>query len=196
MPAKKTAAKKTAATKPAAKKPAAKKPAAKKPAAKSPTRVTRGERFWLVKTEPDVFSFDDLLAAKNQTTFWSGVRNYQARNTMRDEMKLGDRVLVYHSNAEPPGAIGIARVVREGYPDHSQFDPNDEYFDPAATPDAPRWFMVDLQAVEKFARLVPLPELREMKGLAKMVLLQKGSRLSVQPVTPEEFQTITKAGGL
>lgn len=172
-------------------------PAKKTAAKKSPTQVTStDERFWLVKTEPDVFSFDDLMAAKNRTTFWSGVRNYQARNTMRDEMKLGDRVLVYHSNAEPPGAIGVARVVREGYPDPTQFDPNDEYFDPAATTEAPRWFVVDLQAVEKFARLVPLPELREMKGLSKMVLLQKGSRLSVQPVTKEEFAIVTKAGGL
>jgi predicted RNA-binding protein with PUA-like domain len=161
-----------------------------------PKPSATGERFWLVKTEPDVFSFDDLLEAPDQTTFWDGVRNYQARNYLRDAMKLGDRVLIYHSNAEPPGAIGIARVVREGYPDHTQFDPNDGHFDPDAKPEDPRWFMVDLKAERKFERLVSLPELRELPGLSGMVLLQKGSRLSVQPVTADEFTRITKAGGI
>jgi predicted RNA-binding protein with PUA-like domain len=185
---------KPAARKPAAKKPATMQPAAKKPATKAPRKAGEA-RHWLVKTEPDVFSFDDLLSAKDRTTHWDGVRNYQARNTLRDEMKLGDLVLVYHSNAEPPGAVGVAQVVREGYPDHTQFDPADGHFDPEADPASPRWYMVDLQAVAPLARLVPLPELRDAKGLQKMVLLQKGSRLSVQPVAKEEFELVVRMGG-
>jgi predicted RNA-binding protein with PUA-like domain len=192
--AKNTVAKKAAAKKAAAKNTVAKKAVAKTPAAK-PARKAGEVRHWLVKTEPDVFSFDDLMRAEARTTHWDGVRNYQARNTLRDEMKLGDLVLVYHSNAEPPGAVGVAKVVREGYPDHTQFDPKDGHFDPEADPASPRWFMVDLQAVAPLARLVPLPELRDAKGLQTMVLLQKGSRLSVQPVAREEFELVVKMGG-
>ena len=187
------AAKKTATK--TVKKPNATKPLTAKAVAPKTPRAPGEARHWLVKTEPDVFSFDDMMKAKNRTTFWDGVRNYQARNTMRDEMKLGDLVIVYHSNAEPPGAVGIAKVVREGYPDPTQFDSKHDHFDPDADPAEPRWFMVDLQAVEPFARLVSLPELREQKALSSMVLLQKGSRLSVQPVRGAEFEMIRKMGG-
>lgn len=144
-------------------------------------------RYWLMKTEPGTYSIDDL--EREGTTCWDGVRNYQARNFMRDEMKVGDRVLVYHSNAEPPGVAGLARVVREGYLDPSALDPRSRYFDPKASPADPRWYMVDIAFEEKFAQLVPLAALRETPGLEKMPLLNK-SRLSVQPVTAEEFRII------
>ncbi len=146
--------------------------------------------YWLVKSEPDVFSIDDLASAKKKTTHWDGVRNYQARNTLRDEMKLGDLVLFYHSNANPPGIAGIAKVVREGYPDHTAFDEDDPHYDPKSKRADPTWYMVDIQLVEKFAREISLPELREMPGLANMALLQRGSRLSVQAVSPQEFEAI------
>lgn len=153
----------------------------------------RDSRHWLLKSEPDVFSIDDLARAKNQTTYWDGVRNYQARNTLRDDMKLGDLVLFYHSNANPPGIAGIAKVVREGYPDHTAWDPNDDHFDPKTDKDDPTWMMVDIQFVEKFSRELSLPELREIPELADMVLLRKGSRLSVQPVSSREYDAILAA---
>jgi predicted RNA-binding protein with PUA-like domain len=146
-----------------------------------------------VKSEPDVFSFDDLLARPNHTTHWDGVRNYQARNFMRDDMKTGDLVFFYHSGEEP-AIVGVAEVVRDGYPDHSALDPKDSHFDPKSKPDAPTWYMVDLRAVERLARPLPLAELRGVVGLEKMTLLQKGSRLSVQPVTPDEWATIHRLG--
>jgi predicted RNA-binding protein with PUA-like domain len=149
-------------------------------------------RFWLVKTEPDCFSIDDLAAAPEQTTCWDGVRNYQARNFLRDEMKRGDRVLVYHSSAEPPAIVGLARVIREGYPDHTAWNRNSDHFDPASTPDNPRWFMVDLRLERVFDRELPLPELRGVAALHKMELLRKGSRLSVQPVSAAEFAAVLK----
>jgi predicted RNA-binding protein with PUA-like domain len=193
--AKQGVAKQPVSNKASAKKPAAQKPVANAATASSPRRA--GEvRYWLMKTEPEVFSFDDMLAAADRTTCWDGVRNYQARNMLRDEMKLGDLVVVYHSNAEPPGAIGLSKVVREGYVDHTQFDSDDHHFDPGADRANPRWFMVDVQAVEKFPRLVGLPELREVPELSGMALLQKGSRLSVQPVKPFEFATLCKLAGL
>lgn len=150
------------------------------------------KRYWLVKSEPHCFSIDDLAAAKNQTTYWDGVRNYQARNTLRDEMRLGDLVLFYHSNAKPPAVAGVAQVVRQGYPDHTAFDPLSDHFDPKSKPDNPTWFMVDLKFVEKFPREIPLYELRQHSQLGGMVLLQRGSRLSVQPVSPNEFKSILK----
>ena len=148
--------------------------------------------YWLVKTEPDSYSIDDLEREKDQTTFWNGVRNYQARNFMRDQMQLGDRVLFYHSSANPPAVVGVARVVREAYPDHTQFDADSHYYDPKATTDAPRWFMVDLKLEQKFDRPLPLAELRQVKALKGMELLRQGSRLSVQPVRAKEFETILK----
>jgi predicted RNA-binding protein with PUA-like domain len=151
--------------------------------------------FWLVKTEPDAFSFDDLVASPNKTTCWDGVRNYQARNFMRDGMKKGDLVLFYHSSADPTAVMGVARVAREAYPDHTAFDPKDSHFDPKPKREAPTWMMVDLQAVERFTHPVALAELRGVKGLEKMALLQRGSRLSVQPVTAREFEIVRKLGG-
>ena len=153
-------------------------------------------KYWLAKSEPDVFSFADLQKAPRKTTCWDGVRNYQARNTLRDEMKKGDRVFYYHSNAEPSGIAGICEVVREGYPDHTAFDPTDPHFDPKSRQDAPTWFMVDVKAVAAFPRLVTLAELKGVKGLEQMALLQKGSRLSVQPVTKTEWATICAMAGV
>jgi predicted RNA-binding protein with PUA-like domain len=153
----------------------------------------QSRRHWLVKSEPDVFSFDDLLARPNRTTHWDGVRNYQARNFMRDDMKAGDLVFFYHSGEEP-AIVGVAEVVRDGYPDHSALDPKDSHFDPKSKAGAPTWYMVDLRAVERLARPLPLGELRGVAGLEKMTLLQKGSRLSVQPVTPDEWATIHRLG--
>jgi predicted RNA-binding protein with PUA-like domain len=148
-----------------------------------------------VKSEPDVFSFADLLKAPKKTTCWDGVRNYQARNTLRDQMKKGDRVFYYHSNAEPSGIAGMCEVVREGYPDHTAFDPKDPHFDPKSRRDEPTWYMVDVRAVAPFPRLVTLAELKGVKGLEKMALLQKGSRLSVQPVTQKEWEIVCRIAG-
>jgi predicted RNA-binding protein with PUA-like domain len=151
-------------------------------------------RYWLMKSEPSVFSIDDLARAKDRTTRWDGVRNYQARNMLRSEIAVGDGVLFYHSSAEPPAVAGTARVVRAGYPDPTQFDPRDSHFDRDSQRDDPRWYAVDIQFDAKFARDVTLPELRETKSLADMVLLRRGSRLSVQPVTPAEWKQIVKMG--
>ena len=151
---------------------------------------------WLLKSEEDVFSFDDLLKAPKKTTCWDGVRNYQARNTLRDLMKKGDRCFFYHSNSEPTGIAGICEVVTEGYPDHTAFDPDDDHFDEKSKPEAPTWFMVDVKAVQKLPRVLTLAELKGVKGLERMVLLQKGSRLSVQPVTAKEWATICALAGV
>jgi predicted RNA-binding protein with PUA-like domain len=159
-----------------------------------PTTSAAQRRYWLVKSEPDVFSFDDLLARPKQTTHWDGVRNFQARNTMRDAMKKGDLVFFYHSSADPTEIAGVAEVVREGYPDSTALDPKDPHFDPKSKPEAPTWYMVDLKAVERLKRPITLAELRTMKGLEKMTLLQKGSRLSVQPVSEAEWKIIYAAG--
>lgn len=151
-------------------------------------------RYWLVKSEPDAFSFDDLLASPRRTTHWDGVRNYQARNTLRDDMKKGDLVLFYHSSTDPMAVVGVAEVVREGYPDHTAFDPLDSHYDPKSKRELPTWYMVDLKAVRKFSRPVTLAELRATKGLGQMALLQKGSRLSVQPVREAEFRIVEALG--
>lgn len=146
-------------------------------------------RYWLVKSEPGTFSWDDLWKLPRRTTSWDGVRNYQARNLLR-AMKEGDQVFFYHSSTDPAAIIGICEVVREGYPDQTQFDPRSEYYDPKSDPDDPRWYVVDLRAVEPLPRPVTLAELRAAKGLEQMALLQKGSRLSVQPVTTAEWKSI------
>ena len=146
-------------------------------------------KHWLFKSEPSDFSLQDLKDAPDQTECWDGVRNYQARNLMRDEMKLGDRVLFYHSNLNP-SVVGTVTVVRESYPDHTSWDPDCKHFDPKSTPDNPRWFMVDVKFESEFPRPIPLAELRTLSGLEEMLLLRKGQRLSVQPVAPEEFQVI------
>lgn len=147
--------------------------------------------YWLFKTEPTTFSFDDLWNAPNRTTHWDGVRNFQARNMLRDQITPGDLVFIYHSSADPTGIAGIAEVVRGGYPDASAFDPKDSHFDPKSKPDSPSWFVVDIRAVKPLPRFITLDELRKTKGLEKMVLLQRGSRLSVQPVRAEEWKIIT-----
>lgn len=151
---------------------------------------------WLLKSEPDVFSFADLVAAPRKTTCWDGVRNYQARNTLRDQMKRGDLAFFYHSNADPAGVAGICEVVREGYPDHTAFDPRDPHHDPKSKLDAPTWYMVDVKAVRAFPRLVSLAELKGVKGLERMALLQKGSRLSVQPVSAAEWDIVCRLAGV
>ena len=156
--------------------------------------MARAKQYWLMKSEPYVYSIDNLAEDENQTTCCDGVRNYQARNLMRDEMKKGDLVLYYHSNAKPPGVAGVAKVVQESYPDHTQFDKKSKYFDPKATRETPRWFMVDIKLVKKFKTFLPLDELKTVKALEGMVLLQKGSRLSVQPVTKKQYETILKLG--
>ncbi len=146
-------------------------------------------KHWLFKSEPNAFSLQDLKDAPHQTECWDGVRNYQARNLMRDQMKRGDRGLFYHSNINP-SVVGTVTIVRESYPDDTSWDPDCKYFDPKSTPDAPRWFMVDVKFESEFPRPIPLAELRTLPGLEDMLLLRKGQRLSVQPVTPQEFQTI------
>lgn len=157
--------------------------------------TTAATQYWLVKSEPSVFSFDDLMALPKRTTHWDGVRNYQARNTMRDDMKKGDGVLFYHSSTEPPHIAGFAEVARDAYADHTAFDPESEYFDPKSDADAPTWMMVDIKGVEKLARPLALSELKGVKGLEKMTLLQKGSRLSVQPVSADEWSIIQRLAG-
>jgi predicted RNA-binding protein with PUA-like domain len=147
--------------------------------------------YWLFKTEPSTFSFDDLMNAPNRTTHWDGVRNFQARNMLRDQIKPGDLVFVYHSSADPTGIAGIAEVVKGGYPDQSAFDKNDSHYDPKSDPGAPSWYMVDIRAVKPKSRFITLEELRKVKGLENMVLLQRGSRLSIQPVKPVEWEIIT-----
>jgi predicted RNA-binding protein with PUA-like domain len=149
-------------------------------------------QYWLVKSEPDCFSIDDLAAAPKKTTCWSGVRNYQARNFMRDGMKKGHQVLYYHSGAEPPCVVGVAEVVKEAYPDHTAWDEKDDHFDPKASPENPIWQMVDLKHVETFPRILPLEELRSVPALKNMELLKRGSRLSVQPVSKTEFEAIVR----
>ena len=148
------------------------------------------KRYWLMKSEPDVYSFDDLLAEPGQTDHWDGVRNYQARNIMRDEMKIGDSVLFYHSNTKPPHVVGIAEVVREGYPDHTAFDSKEKYFDSKSDPDNPRWYMVDIRAVRRLPAIVSLEQLKNEARLKDMKVTQRGQRLSVQPVTAKEFQVV------
>jgi predicted RNA-binding protein with PUA-like domain len=149
-------------------------------------------KLWLIKSEPDVFSIDDLR--RDRTTTWEGVRNFTARNFMRDQMKVGDLALYYHSNADPPGVVGIARVCREAYPDPTQFDRRSEYYDATAKKDDPRWVMVDVEFVEKLAAPVGLDVLKKEKSLAKMLVVQKGQRLSVQPVEPAHFARVLALG--
>jgi predicted RNA-binding protein with PUA-like domain len=146
-------------------------------------------RYWLMKSEPDEYSIDDL--ARDATTSWSSVRNYQARNFMRDDMRVGDRVLFYHSNAKPPGVAGLARVVRAAYPDLTALDPTDPYHDPKATRDDPRWVAVDIGFVERFPELLPLDRLKATPALDGMLVTGR-SRLSVQPVEQRHFEAVVE----
>jgi len=145
-----------------------------------------------MKTEPDTFSIDDLKSRPNKTESWDGVRNYQARNFMRDEMKKGDLILIYHSSCKIPGIAGIAEVAKESHPDHTCFDKTSKYYDPKSSEENPRWFMVSVKFKKKFKNFLPLNELKEQKRLKDMLLLQKGSRLSIQPVTKKEYDFITQ----
>ena len=149
---------------------------------------------WLMKSEPHVYPWSQLVA--DGSTHWDGVRNYQARNIMRDDMKLGDLVLFYHSNCKPPHVAGVARVCKEGYPDHTAQDPTSNYFDAKATPDNPRWIMVDIEPIQSMPELVPLPDLRDNVELEGMPLLQRFSRLSVQSVSKKNFKIVCHMGGL
>lgn len=150
------------------------------------------KKYWLVKSEPEVFSIINLQNQKDQTTHWDGVRNYQARNYLRDEMKMGDRVLFYHSNAEPLAIVGVCEVVKEGYPDFTAFDPKDNHFDPKSKKENPTWYMVDLKLNEIFKYPITLEQIKSNKKLQNMKLIQRGNRLSVMPITKDEFKEIIR----
>lgn len=150
------------------------------------------KQYWLMKSEPDVFSIDQLI--KDKKTWWTGVRNYQARNFMQS-MKVGDQVLFYHSSANPSGVAGIAEVSKSAEPDSTQFEKKSDYFEPKATKEKPMWFCVEIKPVKKFKNFIPLDQLRDEKALADMLVLKKGQRLSIQPVTEKEFLTVSKMGG-
>ena len=152
------------------------------------------KRFWLMKSDPDTYGLPELKKEKTRTTCWDGVRNYQARNFMRDEMQVGDGVLFYHSRQDPPAVVATCTVVRASYPDSTQFEKKSKYFDPKATKEAPRWFMVDIQLEKEFRNPVSLAEIKELPGLEEMEVARKGSRLSIQPVTPKEWKIVLKAG--
>ena len=149
---------------------------------------------WLMKSEPEEFSIDDLVKAKNQTVPWFGVRNYLARNFMRDQMKVGDEVLFYHSSCPEPGIVGLAHVASAAYPDETQWDKKSKYFDPKATRETPRWMLVDVKLTKK-TRLLSLSEMREQAALADMTTLQRGNRLSITPVKPAELKAVLKLLG-
>jgi predicted RNA-binding protein with PUA-like domain len=151
-------------------------------------------KYWLFKSEPTAFSFTDLLNEPERTAEWDGVRNYQARNFMRDQMKVGDGVLFYHSSTSPQAVVGIARVVREAYPDHTAWDPADKHYDPKSTPDSPIWLMVDIQAEAELVRPVTLSEIKENPRLQNMLLVRRGNRLSIMPVAKEEWDEILALG--
>jgi len=146
--------------------------------------------YWLMKSEPDVFGINDLYNKPHQTEHWDGVRNYQARNMMRDAMKLGDQVFFYHSNCDLPGIVGIMEVVKEGYPDYTAFDPDDIHFDPKSDPNNPRWMMVDVKYVRTLSRAITLKELKLHPELADMALVKRGNRLSIMPVSEKEWHFI------
>jgi predicted RNA-binding protein with PUA-like domain len=149
-------------------------------------------RYWLMKCEPAAYTIDDL--ARDRRTGWEGVRNYQARNFMRDDMQEGDSVLFYASNADPSGVTGLARIARAGYPDPFALKKGHKYYDPASTPATPIWYAVDIEFVERFPKVVPLETLKKTRGLEEMMVIRKGSRLSVQPVARAEFAIVTRLG--
>ncbi len=149
-------------------------------------------KYWLMKSEPDVFGIDHLKACPKKTDHWDGVRNYQARNMMRDEMKKGDQVFFYHSNCDEPGVVGIMEVVKEGYVDHTAFNPEEKYYDPKSDPDKPRWYMVDVKYKRKLKRTITLSELKEARALEDCPLVRKGNRLSIMPITKKQWDYILK----
>lgn len=159
------------------------------------TKGTDMPNYWLFKSEPSSFSLDDLKSRPDATEHWDGVRNFQARNFLRDQVQVGDQVLFYHSNVAEPGVVGIAEVVRSGYPDFTAFDPNSKYFDPKSAPDKPTWYMVDVRFVRELPRPVTLSELKTIPELGGMALLNR-SRLSIQPVRKDEWDRIMRLAGL
>lgn len=152
--------------------------------------------YWLFKSEPDVYGLPDLEKQPKQTDHWDGVRNYQVRNMMRDDMAVGDLVLFYHSNCKPPGVAGVAKIVKEAYPDHTAFDPKSKYFDAKSDPENPRWLMVDVQFVAAFPQYIPLDQLKEDKALDGLLVTRRGNRLSITPVEKKHFSKVCKLGGL
>ncbi|MBN7819098.1 EVE domain-containing protein [Bowmanella yangjiangensis] len=152
-------------------------------------------RYWLFKTEPDAFGINDLISRPEQTEHWDGVRNYQARNFLRDQIALGDQVFIYHSSCDEVGIAGVAEVVKAGYVDHTQFDPESKYYDPKSSQDKPRWYMVDVKFVRKFDRVLSLQSIKANPALADMQLVQKGNRLSVMPVEADEWNILLEMAG-
>jgi predicted RNA-binding protein with PUA-like domain len=146
--------------------------------------------YWLMKSEPDVFGIEDLIKRPDKTEPWDGVRNYQARNMMRDDMKKGDLAFLYHSNCKEPGIAGIMKIVREGYPDHTAFDAKEKYFDPKSDPDNPRWYMVDVRHVRTLKRIITLTELKTHDELSELPLVRRGNRLSVMPIIKTHWDFI------
>ena len=147
-------------------------------------------QYWLFKSEPDAFSIDDLAAMPNQQEHWDGIRNYQARNFLRDEVKLGDQVFFYHSSCKDVGIAGIAEVVKESYPDHSQFNPESKYYDPKSSPENPRWVMVDIQLKQKFKAILSLQKIKSLANISEIGLVKKGHRLSIMPVSAAEWDVL------
>lgn len=156
----------------------------------------KSRRYWLMKSEPSAFSIEDLKNSPEGAACWDGVRNYQARNLLRDEIKAGDGVLFYHSNIKPPAIVGIARVVRDGYPDYTARDPDADHYDPRATPEYPIWYMVDVQFVRQLDPPITREDLKKEPALKEMGVLKKGNRLSVQPVTESEWQSVLDLAGI
>ena len=152
-------------------------------------------RYWLFKSEPDVFGIDDLYQRPRRTEHWDGVRNYQVRNMLRDDIQVGDQAFFYHSNCKPPGIAGIVTIVKSGYPDFTAWDPASKYFDPGALPQNPRWFMVDVCFTQKFSRFITLDELKAHPALNNMLVVRKGSRLSITPVSEAEWEIILDLAG-
>ena len=149
-------------------------------------------KYWLMKSEPDVFGIDHLAKMPKKMEHWDGIRNYQVRNMMRDEMKKGDLAFFYHSNCMEPGIVGIVRIVNEAYPDFTAFEPSEKYYDPKSNPENPRWLMVDVQFVRKFKRTISLQELKTYKSLTEMIILRRGNRLSITPVSKKHWDFILK----
>jgi predicted RNA-binding protein with PUA-like domain len=149
-------------------------------------------KYWLMKSEPDAFGIDHLAKMPKQTEHWDGIRNYQVRNMMRDDMKKGDEVLLYHSNCKEPGIVGLVKIVKEAYPDYTAFDPEQKYYDPKSDPDNPRWLMVDIQLIRKFKRIITLQELKTYKTLSEMLILRRGNRLSITPISKKHWDFILK----
>ena len=161
----------------------------------SSDRHNRCMNYWLMKSEPDVYSIDHLASA-GKPEMWEGCRNYTVRNFIRDSMRIGDLAFFYHSNSAPSGIVGVLRIASDAYPDPTQFDPSSEYHDPKSLPDNPRWLVRDVEFVEKFSRVIPLAELRQTVGLEEMLVTRRGQRLSIMPVTPEEWNVVMNLSGL